>query len=190
MIRNSSDIAFDEVREKSLTPPEVGIFPDGSSVHPPSENLDLNSEEVAGIVDDIASTNGENLQQTENNVDSPNQDSNTSKIDMDDNLSGLNEFWELVEPNVKNDVDKVSELNFSLQDIDEPVNQEMDRGLPVEPDKQSEDKTSIAVKSGDLDKKPMSNNNPEVLKTYPKRTSRNKPPKYYGWSSYNPLNWV
>ena len=66
--QDSSDIAFDEVREKSLTPPEVGIFPDGSSVHPPSENLDLNSEEVAGIVDDIASTNGENLQQTENNV--------------------------------------------------------------------------------------------------------------------------
>ena len=94
--QDSSDIAFDEVREKSLTPPEVGIFPDGSSVHPPSENIDSNSEEVAGIVDDIASTNGENLQQTENNVDSTNQDSNTSTIDMDDNLSGLNEFWELV----------------------------------------------------------------------------------------------
>ena len=146
--QDSSDIAFDEVREKSLTPPEVGIFPDGPLVHPPSENLDLSSEEVAGIVDDIASTSSENLQQTENNVDSKNQDSNTSEIDMDDNLSGLNEFWELVETNVENDVDKVSELNFSFQDIDEPINQEMDRGLPVEQDEQSKDKNSIAVKSG------------------------------------------
>ena len=43
--QDSSDIAFDEVRKKSLTPPEVGIFPDGPSVYPSSDNLNLSSEE-------------------------------------------------------------------------------------------------------------------------------------------------
>ena len=89
------------IREKSLTPPEVGIFPDGPSVHPPSDNLNLSSEEEAGKVDDIPSRNGENLQPSENDIDSKNQDSSTSEIDMDDNLSGLNEFWELVNPILK-----------------------------------------------------------------------------------------
>ena len=32
--QDSSDIVFDEVREKPLAPPEVGIFPDGPSVYP------------------------------------------------------------------------------------------------------------------------------------------------------------
>ena len=54
--QDSSDIAFDEVREKSLTPPEVGIFPDGPSVHPSSDSLNLSSEEEAGKVDEISST--------------------------------------------------------------------------------------------------------------------------------------
>ena len=31
--QDSSDIVFDEVREKPLAPPEVGIFPDGPSVY-------------------------------------------------------------------------------------------------------------------------------------------------------------
>ena len=43
--QDSSDIIFDEVRERPLATPEVGIFPDGPSVHPSSENLNLNSEE-------------------------------------------------------------------------------------------------------------------------------------------------
>ena len=150
----------------------------------------MSSEEEAGKVDEIPSTNSENPKQTENNVDSKNQDSSTSEIDIDDNLSGLNEFLELVEPNVEDDMDKVSDLNFSLQHVDEPVEQEVDRGLPVEQDNKSEDRNPIAVKSGDFDKKSKSNKSSEVLKTYPKRASRNKPPKYYGWSSYNPLNWV
>ena len=32
--QDSIDIVFDEVREKPLAPPEVGIFPDGPSVYP------------------------------------------------------------------------------------------------------------------------------------------------------------
>ena len=96
----------------------------------------------------------------------------------------------IIEPNVENDMDKVSDLNFSLQHVDEPVEQEIDRGLPIEQDIKSKDKNPIAVKSGDFGKKSKSNKSSEVLKTYSKRASRYKPPKYYGWSSYNPLNWV
>ena len=47
-------------------------------------------------------------------------------------MSGLNEVWELVEPNVEEDEDKVSELNFSLPHVDEPIDQEIDRGLQRE----------------------------------------------------------
>ena len=53
--------------------------------------------------------------QTENDINSNKQKSSTSEIDIDDNLSGLNEFWELVEPNVEEYEDKVSELNFSYK---------------------------------------------------------------------------
>ena len=91
--QDSSDIAFDEVRERPLAPPEVGIYPDGPSVY-----LKLSLEEEASKVDEIPSTNSENSQQTENNPDFKNQDSNTSEIDINDNLTGLTEFWELVGP--------------------------------------------------------------------------------------------
>ena len=87
-------------------------------------------------------------------------------------------------------MDKISDLNFSLHHVDEPVEQEIDRGLPVKQDSKSVVKNPKAVKSGDFDKKSKSNKTSEVLKTYPKRSSRNVPPKYYGWSSYNPLSWV
>ena len=112
--QNSSDITFDEVREKPLAPPEVGIFSDGPSVYPSSDNLNLSSEEEVGKVGETPSTDSEASKQTENEIDSKTQDSSTSEIDIDDNLSGLNEFWELVEPSVDADEDKVSELNFSL----------------------------------------------------------------------------
>ena len=98
-------------------------------------------------MDEIPSIDGENPKQTDNNVDSKNQDSSTSEIDIDDNLSGLNEFWELVEPNVEDDMDKVSELNFSLCHVDEPVEQEIDRGLQVEQDNKLDDKNPEAMKS-------------------------------------------
>ena len=188
--QDSSDIAFDEVREKPLATPEVGIFPDGPSVYPSSETLNSSSEEEAGKVEENSSTNGENPQETENDSNSKNQDSNTSDIYINDNLSGLNEFWELVEPNVEDDRDKVSELNFSLPNVDEPIEQEIDRGLQIESNDKQDDMNPEAMKSLDLDKKSHSNENSEVLKTYPKRASRNKPPKYYGWSSYNLLDWV
>ena len=129
--QGSSDIAFDEVREKPLAPPEVGIFPDGPFVYPSSDNLNLSSEEEVGKVGEIPSINGEAPKQTENDIDSKNQDSSTSEIDIDDNLSGLNEFWELVELSVEDDEDKVSELNFSLPHMDEPIEQEIDRGLQI-----------------------------------------------------------
>ena len=185
--QDSSDITFDEVRERPLAPPEVGIFPDGPSVHPSSDNLNLSTEEEAGKMVEIPSTNGEDLQQTENIADLRNKDID---IDIDDNLEGLTEFWELIEPSVNNDEDTVSETRFSLLEVDEPVKQEIDRGLPDSLDEQGNEKGSIdpkAVKSGNLDKKQKSN---EPLKTYPKRSSRTKPPKYYGWSAYNPLKWI
>ena len=78
-------------------------------------------------------------------------------------------------------MDKVSELNFSLHHVDEPIEQEIDRGLPVEQDSKVSKKNPKAVKSGDFDKKSKSNESNksfEVLKTYPKRSSRNVPPKY------------
>ena len=110
------------------------------------------------------------------------------------NLSGLIEFWELVEPNVDDEMDKVSELNFSLHHVDECIDtNKLTRDLPVEQDNEISKKNPKAVKSGDFEKKSKSNESnksSEVLKTYPKRSSRNVPPKYYGWSSYNPLNWV
>ena len=76
-----------------------------------------------------------------------------------------------------------------MRNVDEPIEQNIDRGLPVEQDSKPNVKNPKALKSGDFDKESESNNT-EVLKTYPKKSSRNVPPKYYGWSSYNPLNWV
>ena len=96
----------------------------------------------------------------------------------------------MIEPNVNNDKDIVSETRFSLLDVDEPVEQEIDRGLPDSLDEQSNEKSNKhpkGVKSGNLDKKLKSN---EPMKTYPKRSSKNKPSKYYGWSAYNPLKWI
>ena len=95
--------------------------------------------------------------------------------------SGLNEFWELVEPNVEEDEDKVSELNFSLPHVDEPIDQEINRGLQRENNEESVKEKPKAMKSGDSNQKSKSNKNSEVLKTYPKRVSRNKPSKYYGY---------
>ena len=187
--QDSSDIAFDEVRERPSAPPEVGIFPDGPSVHPSSDNLNLGTEEEAGKMDDIPSTFGKDSQQTENFIDHKNKDID---IDTDNYLDGLTEFWELIEPNVNNDEDTVSETRFSLLDVDEPITQEIDRGLPVSLHEKSienenENDAPTAMESGNLEKKLKSC---ESLKSYPKRTSRNKPPKYYGWSAYNPLKWI
>ena len=181
--QDSSDIAFDEVRERPLAPPEVGIFRNGPSVHPSSDNLNFSTEEEASKMDEIPSTNGADLQQTENIADLRNKNID---IDIDDNLEELTEFWELIEPNVNNDEDIVSETRFSLLDVDEPVRQEIDRGLTDSLDEQSNEKENQnpeAVKSGNLKKKLKSN---EPVKTYPKRSSRNKPPKYCSWSAYNP----
>ena len=87
-------------------------------------------------------------------------------------------------------MDKVSELNFPLHHVDEPVEQDIDRGLQTDQENKLDDKNPKAMKSGDFEKKSKSKKSSEVLKTYSKRASRNKPPKYYGWSSYNPLNWI
>ena len=42
-------------------------------------------------MDEIPSTNGDPPKQTKNDINSNNQKSSTSEIDIDDNLSGLNE---------------------------------------------------------------------------------------------------
>ena len=95
-------------------------------------------------------------------------------------------------PNVNEDEDTVSETRFSLLDVTEPVTQEIDRGLSDslnEPNIENENdkETLTAMKSGNLKKKLKSN---DPVKTYPKRSTQNKPPKYYGWSAYNPLKWI
>ena len=143
-------------------------------------------------MDEISSTNGENPQRSENINDPENQDSSTSEIDIDDNLSGLNEFWELVESNVDNEMDKVSNLDFPLIYVDEPGVQEIQRDMPVpvEQDDKTVKEHPRSMESGDFEKKSKSSKTFEVLKTYPKRASRNKPPNYYAWSSYNPLKWI
>ena len=187
--QDSSDTVFDEVRERPLAPPEVGIFPDGPSVHPSSDNLNLSTKEEAGKMDNISSTSGKDLMQTENNTDFK---SKNIDIDLDNNLEGLTEFWELIEPNVNEDEDTVSETRFSLLDVTEPVTQEIDRGLSDSLNEQSienenDKETLTAMKSGNLKKKLKSN---DPVKTYPKRSTKNKPPKYYGWSAYNPLKWI
>ena len=79
--------------------------------------------------------------------------------------------------------------------MDEPIEQKIDRGLQSEQnvshdDKNSQsNKNSEAMKSGYSSKKVQSTKKSEVLKTYPKRSSRNEP-KYYGWSSYIPFKWI
>ena len=108
--------------------------------------MNLSSEEEVGKVDEILSTNGDPPKQTKNEINSNKQNSTTSEID---NLSGLNEFWELVEPNVEEDEDKVSELNFSLPHVDEPIDQEIDRGLQRENNDEKVKEKSKAMKSGD-----------------------------------------
>ena len=187
--QDSSDIAFDEVRERPSAPPEVRFFPDGPSVHPSSDNLNLSAGEEASKMDDISSTSGKDQLQTENITNLRNENID---IDLDNNLEGLTEFWELIEPNVNDDEDTVSETRFSLLDVTEPVTQEIDRGLSDSLHEQSieneNDKESLtAMKSGNLKKKLKSN---DPVKTYPKRSSKYKPPKYYGWSAYNPLKWI
>ena len=82
-------------------------------------------------------------------------------------MSGLNEFWELVEPSVEIDEDKVSELNFSLPHINEPVEQEIDNGLQREHNDENVVKEPEAMKSGDSKQKSKSNKSSEVLNTYP-----------------------
>ena len=143
-------------------------------------------------MDETSSTNSENSQQPENIHSSENQDSNTSEIDIDDNLSGLNEFWELVESNVDNELDKVSDLDFPLTPIDEPEVQEIERDMPIIVDQNDKinKEPSKSMKSGDFERKSKPSKTTEVLKIYPKRASRNKPPNYYGWSFYNPLKWI
>ena len=50
-------------------------------------------------------------------------------------------------------MDKVSESKFSLHHVDEPIEQNIDRGLSVEQDSETNDKNPNAVKSGDLKRK-------------------------------------
>ena len=92
------------------------------------------------------------------------------------------------------EMDKVSNLDFPLTHIDEPGVQEIERDPPliVEKDDRVNEKLPRSMESGETDKKTKSNKPSEVLKTYPKRVSRNKQrsPNYYGWSSYNLLKWI
>ena len=76
--------------------------------------------------------------------------------------------------------------------VDEPEVQKIERDIPIVVDQNDEinKKPSKSMESGDFERKTKPSKTSEVLKTYPKRVSRNKPPNYYGWSSYNPLTWI
>ena len=105
-------------------------------------------------MDDIPSTIGKDPLQTENIADLRNEDID---IDTDNYLDGLTEFWDLIEPNVNNDEDTVSETRFSLLDVTEPATQEIDRGLPDSLHEQSIEnennkQTPEAMKSGNLER--------------------------------------
>ena len=76
----------------------------------------------------------------------------------------------------------VDELRPTIPDdlVEEPSSQEIDRG--------SEDKPLVSKDGG---KSKVKTDTSPIVKTYPKRTTKNKPPKRYGWS-LNPFRatWI
>ena len=178
---DSFDESLDEMRELENSIPEVGIIPDDSVVDPPTEsNLESVDEDV---IESASSITGDT--------------SETSNIS--DNHHEFKEFWELIET----DADKEEVFNktqdFSLENenetsivevecsipeesLEEPSPQEMDRG--------NEEKHS-APKEGSKSEVELKPKPSSIVKTYPRRTTKNKPPKRYGWS-LNPFRaiWI
>ena len=71
------------------------------------------------------------------------------------------------------DTSSVNELRYHIPDnlVEEPLSQEIERG--------DEDKPLTPKDGGQSKVKNVPSPN---VKTYPKRTTRSKPPQYYGWS--------
>ena len=169
---DSLDDSFGEMRELDSNP-EVGIISDDSVVDPSVEqSLDPADEDV-------------NVREETSSISS--ETSETSSIS--DNYNEFKEFWELIETNKQqkeevpltedNSLENgsedslVDELRPNIPDdlVEEPLSQEIDRGdedMPLAP----EDGGKSTVKT---DTSP-------IVKTYPKRTTKNKPPQWYGWS--------
>ena len=67
---------------------------------------------------------------------------------------------------------------FLLPHVDEPIEQKMIREPLEEESNEKNEEHPNAMKSGYPKEKSKSSNTSKVLKTYPKRSSRNVPPKY------------
>ena len=170
---DSLDDSLSEMRELDDSNPEVGIIPDDSVVDPSMEQpLDPIDEDV-------------NESEETSSISS-----NTSETSsLSDNYHEFKEFWELIETDKQpkkevtltkdnsledgSETSLVNELGPYIPDnlVEEPLSQEIERG--------GEDK-SLTPKDGgksEVENVPSSN-----VKTYPKRTTRSKPPQYYGWS--------
>ena len=177
---DSLDDSLGEMRELKHSNPEVGIISDDSVVDPSVEHsLDLADEDVN---EETSSINSET--------------SETSSVL--DNYQEFREFWELIET----DKQQKKEVNLtednSLEDgsetslvnehrpnipddlVEEPLSQEIDRG---------DEDMPLAPKDGG--KSTVESDTSPIVKTYPKRTTKNKPPKRYGWS-LNPFKaiWI
>ena len=164
------DESLDEMRELEESTPEVGIIPDDSIVDPSAEPM---------LDEDV-------------NEDTSSISSKTSETSsMSENYNEFKEFWELIETDAnkeavfngtkdfplenENEPSSVDELECSIPDnpIKEPTSQEIDRGNE-DMHSSSEDGSQSKVK---LKTKPSS-----IVKTYPKRTTKNKPAPRNDWS--------
>ena len=170
---DSLDDSLGEMRELDDSTPEVGIIPDDSVVDPSVEQLLDPADEDVTASEETSSI-----------------DSDTSETSsMSDNYNEFKEFWELTETDKQqkeevtltkdnsledgSETSLVNELGPNIPDdlVEEPLSQEIDRG--------DEDK-SLTPKDGG--KSTVKTDTSPIVKTYPKRTTKNKPPQWYGWS--------
>ena len=171
---DSLDDSFGEMRELEHSNPEVGIISDDSVVDPSVEHSLDPADEDVNADEETSSINSET--------------SETSSIS--DNYQEFREFWELIDTDNPQNKEVPLTKDNSLEDgseaslvdnehgpkipndlVEEPLSQEIDRG---------DEDMPLAPKDGG--KSTVKPDTSPILKTYPKRTTKNKPPKRYGWS--------
>ena len=179
---DSLDDSFSEMRELDHSNPEVGIISDDSVVDPSVEHSLDPADEDVNVNEETSSINSET--------------SETSSVS--DNYQEFREFWELIETDKQQKKEVTLTEDNSLEDgsetslvnehrpnipddlVEEPLSQEIDRG---------DEDMPLAPKDGG--KSTVESDTSPIVKTYPKRTTKNKPPKRYGWS-LNPFKaiWI
>ena len=179
---DSLDDSFGEMRELDDSNPEVGIISDDSVVDPSIEqpldpiDEDVNdSEETSSISSDTSETSS-----------------------MSDNYNKFKEFWELIETDKQQKEEVTLTKDNSLENgsetslvdeqgpnipndlVEEPLSQEIDRG---------DEDMPLTLKDGGKSK--VKKVPSPIVETYPKRTTKNKQPQWYGWS-LNPTQaiWI